>query len=256
MSNKSLLGRISDGLMTKKKTSALILAAGSGERFSEGSGELAGMKKQFVPIGGVPVLLRTVRVFERSPFIHEIIVVTGKDDVDFVRDLLGDEITKLTKIVPGGATRQESAMAGLEAVDPKSEYIAIHDGARCLITEEIIADVIKTAYDCGAAAAAQRAVDTVKFADDNRIITETIDRDHVWLMKTPQVFQANMYRAAVYTAFKDGAAVTDDCMLVERIGFKVRVVDCGNENIKLTYPIDKVFAEAILNERKAKEETK
>lgn len=256
MSKKSLLSRISDGLMTKKRTTALILAAGSGERFSEGSGELAGMKKQFVPIGGVPVLLRTVRVFERSPFIHEIIVVTGKDDVDYVRDLLGDEITKLAKIVPGGATRQDSAMAGLEAVDPKSEYIAIHDGARCLITEEIIADVIKTAYDCGAAAAAQRAVDTVKFADDNRIITETIDRDHVWLMKTPQVFQANMYRAAVYTAFKDGAAVTDDCMLVERIGFKVRVVDCGNENIKLTYPIDKVFAEAILNERLSKEATK
>ena len=96
----------------------------------------------------------------------------------------------------------------------------------------------------------------MKFADDNRIITETIDRDHVWLMKTPQVFQANMYRAAVYTAFKDGAAVTDDCMLVERIGFKVRVVDCGNENNKLTYPTDKVFAEAILNERLSKEATK
>ena len=258
MSKKSLLGRISDGLLTKKRTTALILAAGSGERFSEGSGELSGLKKQFVPICGVPALLRTVKVFENSPFINEIIVVTGKDDVEFCRELFGEEITKLTKIVPGGATRQESAMAGLEAVDPKSEYIAIHDGARCLITEEIIENVIKTAYDCGAAAAAQRAVDTVKFADNNRIITETIDRDHVWLMKTPQVFYANMYRAAVYTAYKDGASVTDDCMLVERIGFKVRVVDCGSENIKLTYPIDKVFAEAILNERvrKTQEGTK
>lgn len=251
MGKRSFLGRIADAL-SKKRTSAIILAAGSGERFSEGSGELAGLKKQFVPICGVPVLLRTVRIFEDSPLVDEIIVVTGKDDVEYCRELLGDEITKLSCVIPGGATRQESAMAGLEAIDPKSEYIAIHDGARCLVTTEIVEEVIRSAYECGAAAAAQKAVDTVKYADRNRIIEKTIDRDHVWLMKTPQVFQANMYRAGVYTAYKDGASVTDDCMLVERLGFSVRVVDCGNENIKLTYPIDKVFAEAILSERDRK----
>ncbi len=236
-------------LFGKKRTSALILAAGSGERFSEGSGSLAGIKKQFVPILGVPALLRTVRVFESCPLIDEIIVVCGAGDVDYCRELFGDEIKKLTHIVPGGATRQESAMAGLEKVSPASDYIAIHDGARCLITCEVIEKVLRKAYEAKAAAAAEKAVDTVKYADNNGIIDHTIDRDHVYLMKTPQIFLANMYRAAVYTAYKDGAAVTDDCMLVERLGFKVTAVDCGHENIKLTYAVDKMIAEAILRSR-------
>jgi 2-C-methyl-D-erythritol 4-phosphate cytidylyltransferase len=151
-------------------------------------------------------------------------------------------------------------MAGLEAIDPKSEFIAIHDSARCLVTEDIIENVIKRAYETGAAAAAEKAVDTVKYGSENGIIEKTIDRNHVWLMKTPQVFLANMYRAGVYSAARDGASVTDDCMLVERIGFKVHAVDCGHENIKLTYATDKIIAEAILTARaeaeKAEEEIK
>lgn len=260
MSKKSLLHKISDALMNKKHTTALILAAGSGERFSKGSGSLAGLKKQFVPILGEPALLRTVKVFEESPFINDIIVVTAEDDVDFCRDLLESEVSKLRCVIPGGATRQASAMAGLEAIDPKSEFIAIHDGARCLVTVDIIESVIKRAYETGAAAAAEKAVDTVKYGSEDGIIESTIDRDHVWLMKTPQVFLANMYRAGVYSAERDGASVTDDCMLVERIGFKVHAVDCGHENIKLTYAADKVIAEAILKSRDeasaAKEDTK
>lgn len=249
MGSKGILSRLADAFASKKRTTALILAAGSGERFSAGSGALAGQKKQFVPLLGVPVLLRTVRVFEASPLIDEIIVVSGADDVQYCRDLFGDEITKLKTVVPGGATRQESAMAGLAEVSDSSDYIAIHDGARCLITCEIIESVLRAAYECNAAAAAEKAVDTVKYADDNGLIEKTIDRDHVWLMKTPQVFLANMYRAAVYTAYEQKASVTDDCMLVERIGFKIRAVDCGHENIKLTYPADKIIAEAILRSR-------
>lgn len=249
MSEKSFLGRIADALRTKRKTSAVILAAGSGERFSAESGELAGVKKQFVPVLGVPVLLRTVAVFEDCPLIDEIIVVTGESDVEYTRELLAEKITKLTCVIPGGATRQDSALAGLERVSPQSEYVAIHDGARCLVTCDIIENVLLKAYDTGAAAAAEKAVDTVKYADSRGVIEKTIDRDHVWLMKTPQIFNANMYRAGVYTALKDGAAVTDDCMLVERLGFKVHAVDCGHENIKLTYATDKIIAEAILTAR-------
>ena len=100
--------------------------------------------------------------------------------------------------------------------------------------------------DC---AAAERAVDTVKYADSRGVIEKTIDRNYVWLMKTPQIFNANMYRAGVYAALKDKASVTDDCMLVERLGFKVHAVDCGHENIKLTYATDKIIAEAILTAR-------
>ena len=249
MSEKSFLGRIADALRTKRKTSAIILAAGSGERFSAGSGALAGIKKQFVPVLGVPVLLRTVSVFEECDLIDEIIVVTGEGDVEYTRELLGEKITKLTCVIPGGATRQDSAMAGLEKISPQSEYVAIHDGARCLVTCDIIENVLLKAYDTGAAAAAEKAADTVKYADDHGVIEKTIDRNYVWLMKTPQIFNANMYRAGVYTALKDGAAVTDDCMLVERLGFKVHAVDCGHENIKLTYATDKIIAEAILTAR-------
>ena len=249
MNEKSFLGRIADALRTKRKTSAIILAAGSGERFSAGSGALAGIKKQFVPVLGVPVLLRTVSVFEECDLIDEIIVVTGEGDVEYTRELLGEKITKLTCVIPGGATRQDSAMAGLEKISPQSEYVAIHDGARCLVTCDIIENVLLKAYDTGAAAAAEKAVDTVKYADDHGVIEKTIDRNYVWLMKTPQIFNANMYRAGVYTALKDGAAVTDDCMLVERLGFKVHAVDCGHENIKLTYATDKIIAEAILTAR-------
>ena len=249
MSEKSFLGRIADALRTKRKTSAIILAAGSGERFSAGSGALAGIKKQFVPVLGVPVLLRTVSVFEECDLIDEIIVVTGEGDVEYTRELLREKITKLTCVIPGGATRQDSAMAGLEKISPQSEFVAIHDGARCLVTCDIIENVLLKAYDTGAAAAAEKAVDTVKYADDHGVIEKTIDRNYVWLMKTPQIFNANMYRAGVYTALKDGAAVTDDCMLVERLVFKVHAVDCGHENIKLTYAIDKIIAEAILTAR-------
>ena len=260
MSKKSILHKISDALMNKKHTTALILAAGSGERFSKGAGSLEGMKKQFVPVLGVPVLLRTVQVFEESDLINDIIVVTAEDDVAYCKELLGDTITKLRCVIPGGASRQESAKAGLEAIDPKSEFIAIHDGARCLVTVDIIERTLKRAYETGAAAAAEKAVDTVKYGSEAGIIEKTIDRDHVWLMKTPQIFLANMYRAGVYSAERDGASVTDDCMLVERIGFKVHAVDCGHENIKLTYATDKIIAEAILTARaeaeKAEEENK
>ncbi|MBR6807970.1 MAG: 2-C-methyl-D-erythritol 4-phosphate cytidylyltransferase [Clostridia bacterium] len=249
MSKKSLLHKISDALMNKKHTTALILAAGSGERFSKASGSLAGVKKQFVSVLGEPILLRTVKAFEESALINDIIVVSAEDDVDYCRKLLEGKVTKLRGIIPGGATRQESAKAGLEAIDPKSEFIAIHDGARCLVTVDIIENTLKLAYETGAAAAAERAVDTVKYGSEAGIIEKTIDRDHVWLMKTPQIFLANMYRAGVYSAERDGASVTDDCMLVERIGFKVHAVDCGHENIKITYPTDKIIAEAILTAR-------
>ena len=253
MGIKDILDKARDVLTPSKHTTAIILAAGSGERFSADAGELAGIKKQFVPVLGKPVLLRTAEAFEASSLVDDIIIVSGEEEIGLCRELLAPTVKKLRCIVKGGATRQESAMAGLEAVDPVTDYIAIHDGARCLVTPEIIDNVIREAYHFGAAAAAERAVDTVKYASNDRTIENTIDRDHVWLMKTPQIFMANLYRAAVYSAFKEGAAVTDDCMLAERLGFKVRVVDCGHENIKLTYAIDRVIAEAILTERERRE---
>jgi len=226
-------------------TSAVILAAGSGERF----GNLYG-RKQFVPLCSVPALVHTLRAFEESEYITEIVVVTREEDVrrcEEYRSEYGFE--KVTKILAGGADRQASARRGLDAVSDEAEFIALHDGARCLVTGQIIADTVRAAYAHGAAVAAEPSTDSVKRVNGAGDVEESLSRDTIWLAKTPQVFLANMYRAAVYLAEKDGVRATDDSALVERLGFKVRMVDCGRENIKLTVPMDAVIAEAILRRR-------
>lgn len=226
-------------------TSAVILAAGAGRRFGDEKG-----KKQFVPLCSVPALVHTLRAFEASSYITEIIIVAAQEDVhrcEEYRDEYG--FKKVTAVVRGGDDRQASAKRGFDAVNEKSEFVAIHDGARCLVTTEMIDMTVRAAYDGGAAVAAEKSRDTVKRTSAGGSIEETIDRETVWLAKTPQVFMANMYRAAVYTAEKDKFRATDDSSLVERLGFKVTPVDCGSENIKLTTPVDVHIAEAILRAR-------
>ncbi len=158
-------------------------------------------------------------------------------------------LTKLTRIVAGGATRQASVLAGLAAVSAETDYICIHDGARPLILPEQIDRVAIMAFTTRAAAAATPATDTVKRIDRKGNIRETIDRSTVWLAQTPQIFYLPLYYAAVEHANKEGLTVTDDCMLAESAGFSVRLVDCGKENFKITVPTDLCMAEAILRER-------
>lgn len=230
-------------------TSAIVLAAGKGERFGQAQG-----KKQFVPVREIPALVRSLQVFQESDLISEIILVTGATDIhrcEEYREEYG--LTKVKKILAGGDDRQASAKIGFDAIDPKSEFVAIHDGARCLITEEILRTTVRAAYKHGAAVAAERCRDTVKIASSEDFCEASPDRSTVWLAKTPQVFMANMYRAAVYMAEKENVRVTDDSMLVERIGFKVKMVECGSENLKITVPMDVKIAEAILRAREEKD---
>ena len=244
----SALKKAADAACAKHRTSAVILAAGSSERFIDGG---CAEKKQFTCVAGKPAVLRSAEAFENCGDIDEIIVVAAEEDTAKCAEILEGQITKLKCVITGGDTRQKSAMAGLEHIDPSSEFIAVHDGARCLVTPEIISSVLKKAVSHGAAAAAQRAVDTVKYANDDGMIEDTIDRDRVWLVQTPQIFLANMYRAGIYMAERDKVFVTDDCMMVERLGFKVKLVDCGTENIKLTYGSDLAIAEAIIKTRES-----
>ncbi len=226
-------------------TSAVILAAGSGERFGVEQG-----RKQFVPLLSVPALVHTLRAFEASECISEIVIVTRPEDVrrcEEYREEYG--LGKVTKIVVGGEDRQASARIGSDAISDGAEYIAIHDGARCLVTEKIINDTVRCAYRCGAAVAAEPSVDSVKRADPSGDVAESLERKEIWLAKTPQVFLADMYRAAVYMAERDHVRATDDSALVERLGFKVHLVDCGSRNMKLTVPDDAYVAETILRRR-------
>ena len=228
----------------KRFNSAVILAAGNGSRFGDDKA------KQFIEIDGISVLVRSALAFQNSSLIDEIVLVTRQADVEGCRNILKTNgITKLTAVVAGGSTRQESAKRGFDAVNPSCDFVAIHDAARCLITAEMIEAAMESAYVSGAAACATRAVDTIKKANGEGMITETIDRENLWLIQTPQIFMADMYRAAAYMAEKDSISATDDCALVERLGFKVKLVECGKTNMKITYPEDVIIAEAILKSR-------
>ncbi len=230
----------------RKFHAAVILAAGSGIRFGDKNGKHLAMVEE------IPVIVRSAMAFETCPLVDEIVVVTREDDIEICRKLLSG-ITKLTTVIAGGATRQQSAKLGFDAINPKAELVSIHDAARCLVTPELVTRVTEEACLHGAAAAAEKTVDTVKRVDRNGFITETLDRDYVWMVKTPQTFLADMYRAAAYMAEKDGVSATDDCALAERLGFKVKLVDCGWENIKITFPEDTRRAKMILDIRRERE---
>lgn len=233
----------------RPRTAAVILAGGNGTRMrSEG-----GVAKQYLLLCGIPVIVRSMLAFENCPYIDEIVAVCGKGEESAVSALAASYgIKKLACVVTGGATRQDSARHGLEAVSSKMKYIAVHDAARCLVTPDMIADVVSAAYANRAASAGCPATDTLKKVNENGYITGTVDRSSVFAAQTPQVFDIRLYRAATYTAQKNKTVVTDDNMLMEAIGQTVKMVDTGKENMKLTTPEDLVIAEAIIENRNKK----
>lgn len=241
-----VLRAISGSPNPKNFTSAIIAAAGLSERF--GGTET----KQMTKLCGTPVLLHTLKAFENTECIHEIIIVAKENEIPYWQEACKEyKITKLTKIVVGADTRQKSVMNGLEAVDERSKFVAIADGARCLITPEQITSVCRSAYKYKAATAAHRATDTVKVADSKGFIDSTADRNSVWLAQTPQVFKTKLYRAAAVIAVEKKFGGTDDNSLVEFIGYPIRLVECGSQNIKITTYDDLAAARGILKVRKA-----
>lgn len=229
-------------------TSAVILAAGSGTRFG------SDIKKQYIAVDGVPVVVRSLQTFAACSLIDEIILV---GDVDELRDVLSPyPLKKLAAVVRGGTTRQESALCGFDAISSKAKFVAMHDAARCLVTIENIEDTVRAAYRYRAAVAAEKTVDTVKQADKDGFVDATLERESIWLVKTPQVFHCDVYRVAAYMAKKEKAAATDDSMLCERLGFSVKLVECGPDNMKLTHPEDLQRAHAIIEMRRREGEAK
>ena len=199
---------------------------------------------------GKGVAERTIAVFEQSKLIKEIVLVVRKEDLQKYKELIVlNDFKKIRCIVVGGDTRQNSAFRGFRHISDKSKYVLIHDGARCLVTEEIIEAVLKKAVEHNAATAACKTTDTVKWTDENDFIKRTLDRENVWTVQTPQAFETKLYKASAYNARQKNILVTDDCMLAEKAGFKVKLVDTGRENIKITVKEDIEYAEYILSKR-------
>ena len=218
--------------------SAVIVAAGMGKRMG------AGINKAYLLLGGKTILEQTVTVFENCRKIEEIVVVT--DDTEKCRELLKG-FKKVTKIVLGGATRQDSVKNGLKMC--QGEFVAIHDGARALITAEKIEKVIEDAEKFGAAALGVKCKDTLKASDENGFIAKTLDRDWIYQIQTPQVFKRTEIEEA---HSKINSELTDDCAVMEIVGKKVKITEGSYENIKITTPEDLIIAEKILEKRKNK----
>ncbi len=229
----------------KNFTSAVICAAGNSTRMG---GETT---KQFLELDGMPVVARTLLAYEATETIHEIIVVAKEDEMSLYENFAETYgLTKLTKIVAGGQTRQESARIGSDEIDERCRFVAIADAARCLITPEEIKRVCRAAYQWGAASAGIKATDTVKLVDSSAFIDSTTDRAHTWLAQTPQIFSLNLYRTAAYVCRDEGFQATDDNQMAEHIRVPVKMVATSRENIKITEPDDLLFAYAILEARK------
>lgn len=235
---KRLLG---GGKEPPLRCTAVVAAAGSSLRMGE--------DKLFLPLGDVPVILRTLRVLESSPYITEIIVVAREEQIVPLGQLCMDAaLGKVRKIVVGGQTRSASVLAGIREADPSSELLAIHDGDRPLVTVEIINAAIEKAAQRGAAAPAVPVKDTIKRAVDG-VVSGTPDRSELYAVQTPQVFEHGLILGALEKALADGAELTDDCSAVERLGMSVCLTKGSYDNIKLTTPEDLVVAEAILEKR-------
>ncbi len=226
------------------KTAAIILAGGTGERFGKDGG------KQLVEIAGKPVLTWSAEAFDAVGDIGLIVIVCPESRSQEYLEKAIDSFPFVTPVIvaPSGSTRQESAFSGLEYVPEEYEYVILHDGARPLVTPELIEHTIATLkgnIDCDGAVVAHPAVDTLKVVE-NGFIVGTPDRSVFWNAQTPQVFRAGIYRRAHAAALSDGFVGTDDSALIERLGGRVLVVEGSRDNIKLTVPEDYKLLEAAV----------
>ncbi len=239
------LDRIKGLFCEKDRTprcAAVIVAAGSSERM--------GSDKLTAQLGGMPVLARTLRAFENCALITEIVVVTRADRIEEIAELCRQYgIRKIAKVLAGGATRVESALVGVSEAAPKASLIAIHDGARPLVSQRVIRDTVRKATEVYAAVPVIRSTDTLKVLDEKGVIVSTADRETIYRVQTPQVFRADLIKGALTEAMKRGLTITDDCSAMELMGIQTHTVEGDEDNLKLTTPRDFVLAEAILKNR-------
>lgn len=224
------------------KTSAVIVAGGKGKRMG------AGINKVFLQMCGKEILARTIAVFDNCEKIDEIVVVAALNDIEKVREIIKrDNIKKVSSVTKGGAERQHSVYNGL--CSATGDIAVIHDGARCLVSENDIERVITDCEKYGAAALGVTVKDTLKSIDENGNIMYTVDREHTVQIQTPQVFPKEKIKKLHERAKKDNIAVTDDCSVFEKYGLNVHVTIGSYQNIKITTPDDIAVGERIIQSK-------
>lgn len=222
------------------KVTALIVAGGKGKRMG------AGINKVFLKLAEKEVIARTVEAFEQNTQIDEIVIVTGKSDMEAAENIL-KPFKKVKNIAEGGAERQQSVYNGLKFVC--GDIVLIHDGARALISQEEIDNVISDCKKYGAAAVGVSCKDTLKSSDNEGFISGTVDRSSTYMIQTPQAFKKDIISELHEKAKNDALSVTDDCAIAEHYGVKVKITEGSYDNIKLTTPSDMAAGEIILRQR-------
>ncbi|MFJ7699518.1 2-C-methyl-D-erythritol 4-phosphate cytidylyltransferase [Lysinibacillus fusiformis] len=220
----------------------VLPAAGSGKRMG------AGQNKLFLKLLNKPILIHTLEVFQQDPFCTGIWLAVKPEERIYIQELLDEyRITKVKGLPDGGAERQHSVHSCMKEMQ-QVDIVLIHDAARPFMTHDIIANLVQSAHDFGAAIAGVRAKDTMKKVR-NGVIEETVDRDSLWMIQTPQAFRFDLIVEAEDVAEKVGFLGTDEAMLVERLGHTVHIVESSYENVKMTTQEDLLFGEAILRKR-------
>ncbi len=223
---------------------AIIVAAGSSRRM--------GFDKIFSNLAGEPVLVHSLRAFEIAPCVERILIVTKEDRLAAVSEL-GRGFSKFDRAIPGGAERHHSVWAGLRAFDPKSfHYVGIHDGARPLISPDLIEACLATAMEHGGASCAVPVTDTVKRASPAQVVVESVDRTGLWAMQTPQIFRTALILDAYEKIIEKDEVVTDEVSAMQKYGREVALLRNEDWNLKITYPRDLQLAGHIMDLRRTR----
>ena len=224
------------------KCAAVIVAAGSARR-------MQGTDKIMAELCGEPLIVHTLRAFQQSDDIQEIVLVTREELLQPLSELcVAKKLGKVKKICRGGETRADSVQAGLDQISKDCGFVAIHDGARPLVSQSVIHDAVRKAAKFNAAAPGVPVKDTVKVVHGG-VVESTPDRSALYAVQTPQVFALELYRAALDKAISEKTEITDDCSAAERYGVNVVITPGSDENLKVTTPTDLILAEAILKRR-------
>jgi 2-C-methyl-D-erythritol 4-phosphate cytidylyltransferase / 2-C-methyl-D-erythritol 2,4-cyclodiphosphate synthase len=227
------------------RTIAIIPAGGAGKRLK------SHIAKQYLLLDSLPVLVHTLKVFQKSEEIDEIIIALPPEDLVHIRQELAEKygLIKVMNAVAGGNERQDSVRNCLTAIEGKCDLVVVHDAVRPFVTEELIRQVVDAAKTTGAAIAGVKAKDTIKEVKEDNVVRSTVPRQNLWLTQTPQAFDFELFKKAYQTAYNENFYGTDDASLVERIGKEVKMVEGSYENIKITTNEDMLMADALINKK-------